>query len=292
MEGPNAGWKPVPDGDRLKGMTLDTDEVAFVARAFDEGADAVVMKSYMPVAFLTAAAAAPKVDIPEGGRPVAVVDELDKNAVMDLVVILPGPKVQRRHDGQWVADDNWLHDSPVGEAAADRRARPRPGGDVAAQVDEQTAGTEWVDTDLDDYMNASAWARADEMALEMALVAAPIGKAMSKMTPGGRMPKDLQQYWLVRAGRGEDPVGHSWRVAALFPQPREVRRPEACAGHVHEPRPKRWAVTASRRTSGHDDGPLRGAGTQPDEPDTHPGRHRTDRSDPGAREGAGTDHRR
>ena len=43
---------------------------------------------------------------------------------------------------------------------------------------------------------ASAWSdRADEMVIEFALVGAPVGKALSQATPGGRMPKDLMGYW-------------------------------------------------------------------------------------------------
>lgn len=207
--GSGTGWLPVDDSG-LRAATLTADDVAFIARAFDDGCDSVVLRPVLPLAFLTAAGDDPgaSADVPEGARVVAVVDELDKNAVMDLVAVLPGPKVLRRHDGSWREDPQWL--------TILRSVKPPPIvpledgkliASVAAQIDQQTSGQEWVDTDTDDYLNASAWARADEMAFELALVAAPKkghvgksaaerGKAAARRAKGGSgMPPELRRYW-------------------------------------------------------------------------------------------------
>jgi hypothetical protein len=215
--GTREGWIPVEEGELLASVMLDRDEVAFVASAFDEGADTVVLRAYFPLAWLTAAAGDDRVadeigegvpegdaDLPEGAKAIAVVDDLDKSAVMDLVAVLPGPLVMRRHDGEWREDPKWL--------TVLRSVKPPPIvvlddtqlASVIAQIDEQTAGADWVDTDTDDYLNASAWDRADEMALEFALqnalIAGPVGKAASKATPGGRTPAQLRKYWTVGPG--------------------------------------------------------------------------------------------
>ena len=208
-----SGWEPSADplGDLIG---LDSDEVAFVARALiDEGCTAVVLRGYTPVAMLAATEdssapdkSADKSDLPAGARVLAVVDDLDRNAVLEVVAVLPGPKVLRRHDGTWQEDDQWVN--------VLRSVKPPPVvaldetqvASVLPQVDEQTKGQPFLKEPAKKKTTvASAFdERADEMAIEFALLAAsPIGKAMSKMTPGGRMPPALQRYWLAGPGAGK-----------------------------------------------------------------------------------------
>lgn len=207
----------------LEPITLNADEVAFVARGFLEGHQAVVLRGYTPVAFITetglAAAGAPSesplnrehagdgdVQLPTGAKVLAVVDGLDRNAVMDLVVVMPGPKILRRHDGAWREDPAWVNIL--------RSVRPPPViplddaqlASVVPQVDEATHGKPFTkETKTKTSVTASACdLRADEMAIEFALLAAvsmnPGRKAASKATPGGTMPSGFQRYWTVGPG--------------------------------------------------------------------------------------------
>jgi hypothetical protein len=203
--GSEAGWIALDDGEGLRAHALDVDDVAFIARALDEGADSVVLRPVVPAAFIAAADDGESMtEVPDGAKVIAVVDDLDKSAVMDLVIVLPGPEVMRRHAGEWREDDKWL--------TVLRSVTPPPIvvleasqiDGVVAQIDAITKDTDWVETDTDDYLNASGWSRADRMSVEFAiarsLVAAPAGKAASKATPGGRMPAKLQKYWTVGPG--------------------------------------------------------------------------------------------
>ena len=184
----------------LDALPLDSNEVAFVARALADGFDGVILRGYTPLAIIGAATGTP--DIPDGARILAIVDENDPNAVLDVVAILPGPKVLRRHDGTWQEDDEFVRvlrsvkPPPVVELDETQVASVLP------QVDEQTKGSPFSKDDEKKPVTAAAafGARADEMAIEFALLAAPVGKALSQATPGGRAPAQLKQYWAY--GRG------------------------------------------------------------------------------------------
>jgi len=200
-----AGWLPVDDpvDDPIP---LDADEVAFVARAFGEGYDCVIMKGYAPVAMLATSMPvpgtdAPAVDVPEGAKILAVVDDGDRNAVLDVIAVAPGPKVYRRHDGTWQEDTSFI--------ARLRSVKPPPVvaldeaqlASVLPQVDEQTAGIPFTKEPPKKATTASAYSdRADEMAIEFALLAAGPGKALSQATPGGREPAQLREYWAFGPG--------------------------------------------------------------------------------------------
>jgi hypothetical protein len=228
----SGGWCP-DDGEFIP---VDADEVAFCARAFQDGYTSVVLKGYTPVALLAATATSPSppspapdqaqagpdqaqnpgedpAGLPAGSRVLAVVDDMDHNAVLDLVAVAPGPVVYRRHDGSWQKDDEFVR--------VLRSVKPPPVvelddaqlGSVIPQVDEQTAGQPFKKPDPKTTTAAAAYSdRADEMAIEFALLGAnteaqlrrrpggPIGEAMSKVTPGGRMPARLKEYWSVGEG--------------------------------------------------------------------------------------------
>jgi hypothetical protein len=193
-------------------IDLDAAEVAFVARAFREGCPNVLLRGYTPVAFIGETAGivagsnppvlpgrAGQPDLPEGSKILAVVDALDRNAVLDLVAVLPGPKVMRRHDGTWQEDPAWVNIL--------RSVRPPPvimldeaqTASVLPQIDESTKGRPFTKEPPKKTTTASGVdRRADEMAIEFAIVAATL--AESKARPGGAMPGQLDRYWTRGAG--------------------------------------------------------------------------------------------
>lgn len=204
------GWVEAVDSSER--TDLDADETAFVARAFNEGIDRVYVRPVVPGAWLdaddTALVAAGDLSavtagLPAGAKTVAVVDELDKNAVLDLIAVAPGPKVWRRHDGSWQQDSKWLH--------ALKSVKPPPlvtvGDDllikVASQIDESTSGQPFDATKEEDSMKASglvaaAQAADDEAAVNFALLAAknPARQLANKAAGAER----LRQYWLHGKG--------------------------------------------------------------------------------------------
>lgn len=173
-------------------IVLTQEEVAFTIDALRGGAIGLALRATSPIAFMdknvVLAAAAPT---PSGAKVVAVVDELDKAAVLDLLAIAPGPHVFRRHDGQWMKDDDWLRElrsiKPPALVKIDDQAKI---DEVVAQIDEATQGNEFEKTSslrgsaLDD--------RSAEMWLEWTL--------LSSGLIASRMPANLQKYWLT--GRG------------------------------------------------------------------------------------------
>lgn len=209
-QSPSTGW--VASAAAGQTELLEPDTVAFVARSLEDGSP-VLTVPYTPFALLSAGEGDPAgpssssdagvTDLPAGAKVLAVVDQFDHEAVMDVVAVLPGPVIMRRHDGQWHKDPQWVKIL--------RSVRPPPVvplndtqiPSVLSQVDDATKDVPWVDPEQEakQSMAASAWTcRADEMRLEWALLAAPIGKAMSKATPGGRMPPKLQRYWTSGEG--------------------------------------------------------------------------------------------
>lgn len=210
-------WKQ-PD-QPIETVPLDANEVAFVARALSEGCPNIVLRGYTPVAFIgetaisaaadSSASSAPRGDLsgdlPAGARVIAVVDDLDRNAVLDLVAVLPGPKVLRRHDGTWQEDPAWVNIL--------RSVKPPPVvqldeaqvASVLPQIDEATKGRPFSkDPPKPTTAAAALDLRADLMAIEFSLLAAvsanPARKAASKATPGGTMPAGFQRYWLSGEG--------------------------------------------------------------------------------------------
>lgn len=208
------GWVDA-EGLVASGQPLDADTTAFIARAFDEGVDHVYIRPWMPAGWITAAAAAeppegsvPIDGLPEGAIVAAIVDELDKNAVLDLIALAPGPVTLRRHDGKWREDDAWVH--------ALRSVKPPPlvkiddpsllvG--VVSQIDTATAGTPFSKDDEDSEEEAAPVAAAALLAsietadtvaaITAALVAAKSGKKLANKAAGAER---LRQYWLHGKG--------------------------------------------------------------------------------------------
>lgn len=194
-----AAGPPQPDADGY--FTMATDEADGITEedlvGLPEGDGSAFTEEEPPSR--TAALRAAAGDLPEGTKVIAVVDDMDRNAVLDTVAVLPGPKIMRRHDGKWVADQGWL--------SVLRSVRPPPVvvltddqiPDVLSQIDESTKGSPFEPTKPGQRMAASAMlARADEMLIEWAIVAGL--KPVVAVAGMGRMDPDLARYW--RYGEG------------------------------------------------------------------------------------------
>jgi hypothetical protein len=159
----NAWGTPSVDVDVTeRSIILEDDEVAYVARALREGADEVWFRPFIPKAFVSAVVAAPpppqdrlgkksKVpkeppvnqQIPAGSAIVAVVDPIDEDAVLEMLAITPGPRVLRRHDGNWFEDPEWV---PVLKSIKPPKIVKLNEAQVAsigAQVDRSTDEQDW-----------------------------------------------------------------------------------------------------------------------------------------------------
>jgi hypothetical protein len=198
------GWGDVPDEvAHLERAMLVPEDVAFVARAFAEGADSVLLKPNIPVAWLAAGAkdpaavAAPalEADFPKDAILIAIVDELDKDAVLDLVAVTPGPFLFRRHDGKWEPDEGIITALKSVSPPPTVQIDPATASAVIQQIDESTAGMPFEESDNKTVLSSGF---ADTLAVERALLAAAGAARANDIT--GHMPSDLKQYWT--AGRG------------------------------------------------------------------------------------------
>lgn len=107
-----AGWRPAVfdftgEDQHTYGVGLDSDMLAFTASALIEDEVAGVLLAYgEPQCFLEEQpllAAAPMTP-PKDGNVYAIVDATDTTAVMDLILITPGPHIYRRNGGAWQLD--------------------------------------------------------------------------------------------------------------------------------------------------------------------------------------------
>lgn len=214
-------------------VVLDDDEVAFVARALREGADEVWFRPYIPKAFVSAVVAAPpppqdrlgrksKVpevpptaeEIPPGSAIVAVVDPIDEDAVLEMLAITPGPRVLRRHDGNWFEDPEWI---PVLKSikppSVVKLTEPQVAS-VTAQVDRSTNDQDWEPFEADSreqYQIFTASAAVDDYSvLDLSeLQDEDIEKTVQSLVAvAGRelSPEDiknterLKRYWTIGKG--------------------------------------------------------------------------------------------
>jgi hypothetical protein len=203
-------------------VLLEQDEVAAVARAMDEGAGGVLMRGYVPVAFIAAVEGAADVSLPTGSVPVAIVDSFDKTAVLELLAVAPGPKVFRRHAGKWAEDNKWVYvlrsvDPPPMVKLEDSLL-----ASVASQVDTATKGVKFEPFELDDadsYRAIRASTYVTGLERESAGVAIGLNLALVAVAGRELSPKDirstekLRQYWLHGQGAAKIRWGTpgSWR---------------------------------------------------------------------------------
>lgn len=207
------GWGDVPDEvGEMEHALLVPEDVAFVARAFAEGADAVILKPGIPIAWLAAGSpskdsgdsvAAPAMgqsgDWPQDAILIAIVDELDKDAVLDLIAVTPGPFLFRRHDGKWEPDDGLLTALKSVSPPPTIQLDPGQAQGVIDQIDESTAGQPFENSEARTTITSSGF--SDELAVQRVLLAAASARAKGAANDiTGHMPGDLKRYWTV--GRG------------------------------------------------------------------------------------------
>lgn len=233
-------WVPPEAGsnETVETTILDDDEVAYVIRALREGADEVWFRPYIPKAFV--AAPAPPIDpagkksesdpaaeeIPPGSAIIAVVDPIDEDAVLEMLAVTPGPRVLRRHNGNWFNDPEWVDVLKSVKPPKIVKLDEAQVASITSQVDRTTADQDWEAFDADSreqyqIFTASGAAvsrspylqnlqnEADERAL-FALIAVA-GRELS--------PKDvknteqLKRYWTVGRGAAKIRWGTpgSWR---------------------------------------------------------------------------------
>lgn len=135
----NASWSQVTPAEvRLFGaFELDRDMVGFVASAFHAGTSGVVLQYAVPIAFLPAAmtASIAQVDDVATGMVYAVVDSTDNTAVMNVIKLVPGPKVYTRDRGRWNLDPSMLKELRGINPPKLVELQGPQAADVVAQVD-------------------------------------------------------------------------------------------------------------------------------------------------------------
>lgn len=219
------GWRDEILGPQYERIELEEDDIAFIADAFADGADGIVLRFWSPLAFITAAGeaspadaavvdpAAPPADatagLPGGSAVVAIVDEYDRAAVIELVAVAPGPKTFRRHAGAWEEDPAWLQKLRGVDIPPMVKLEAAQVGSVAVQVDEATAGEPFETDPAGEGIAASAspWfrehaQRADQATANYVLVAASRAakKAKNKAKGNAEGAERLRQYWLHGKG--------------------------------------------------------------------------------------------
>lgn len=212
---PGRAWHyPDDPVDVVDTVPLDEDEVAFVARAFWEGADAVLFRSMLPLAVIGAGEVEPSEGLPEppqGGVIVAIVDGLDRNAVLELVSIVPGPQVFRLHDGKWHEDPAWVQIMRSIKPPAMVKLSEGQVPTVVQQVNQATAGEPFEPFDSKDkekYVVASITESPYLSKLYRETTEAVIMTKVALAATAGRniTPKDrkntekLRRYWLYGKG--------------------------------------------------------------------------------------------
>jgi hypothetical protein len=195
----------------LATVELDGNDVASIARSLREGSEAVILRSYGPVAFLAAAipdTATSDNSLPEGALPVAVVDPMDKTAVLELLAVAPGPRIFRRHDGTWKEDPKWI--SVLASVAPPTMVKLDPPlvAAVAQQVDDATQGVKFrpfkpADADMYRPLVSSYVQALEEEATERGLLLnlallAVAGRAITPKEQAGA--ERLKRYWMFGEG--------------------------------------------------------------------------------------------
>jgi hypothetical protein len=202
-----AGRWVAPTESVMASVELDGDDVAYIARAFSEGAEAVVLRAYVPLAFVAATTDTKPVGValPEGAVSVAIVDPVDKTAVLELLAVAPGPKVFRRHDGQWNEDSKWIDVLRSVTPPPMVKLEDNLVGSVASQVDAATAGLPFKpfavkDATLYRPITASPYvaelereAQERGVLLNLAMTAATSAKGLAGA-------ERLKRYWMTGKG--------------------------------------------------------------------------------------------
>lgn len=202
---------PIPQEEVI---LLSSADVAYIARAFKEGAEAVLLSHIAPLAFLTAAVATSGEDgsaLPVAGSvPVAIVDALHQDAILELLAVAPGPVVYRRHAGQWFEDPGWVAVLASVNPPTMVKLDENQVASVAKQIDAATTGEFQPLLAEDNSLYRPIRAAAHQTAREIQdkTLDRIINLNLGLLAVGGRelSPKDyastekLRRYWLYGAG--------------------------------------------------------------------------------------------
>lgn len=239
-------------------VELDDYEVAYVARSLLEGASGVVLRPEIPKAFL---AAGPPVEeapaetndaLPEGAIPVAIVDPLDQNAVLELLAVAPGPEVLRRNDGSWQVDHGWVELLASLSPPKMVKLDPEMVDNVKAQVDQSTAGSEFKELGRGDWdlYQSPVTASAYLQQLQQETLVAGLTANMALVAVAGRelSPKDiknterLKRYWTTGPGALKIRWGTPGAWRRCHRHALKYMPPHIAAG---------WCTNISKRLGGH-----------------------------------------
>lgn len=179
-----------------KTVDLTEADVAAIIRALTDGANVVIMRPYAPAARLDLPIlSSVESDLPSGAVPVAIVDELDRTAVLEVLAVAPGPQVYIRTQGAWAPDDAWQ--STLASISPPPMVKLEGAllSSVIAQVDAHDLGSgQPEEVPADEAVQSSSarpeWQRrSDEVALQAALLAA------SSVVNKAKGAEHLRQYW-------------------------------------------------------------------------------------------------
>jgi hypothetical protein len=251
-------WEAPEEGvDVVNGsIILDDDEVAFVARALREGADEVWFRPYIPKAFVSAVVAAtepaegapPPQEIPAGSAVVAVVDPIDEDAVLEMLAITPGPKVLRRHNGQWFEDPQWVGVLKSVKPPKIVKLDEAQVASVATQVDQSTAEQEWEPFDADtreqyQIFTASSYIQELQNETDEKALNALVALAGRQVTPKDAVATErLKRYWTVGKGAAKIRWGTPGSWTRCHRHLRKYMRPDIAAG---------YCTNLAKRLGGH-----------------------------------------
>lgn len=200
-------WPSAPvDMDETEAATEA--DVAFVARALFEGADAVLFRVVRPVAIIADVGkkgdeekSAGVSELPSGTTVVAIVDSADRDSVLELLGIAPGPDVFRRNDGAWHRDSEWIQVLKSLRPPALVKVDQDILQSVVSQVDTATAGQNFLPfkaSERKQYVTASAYLKQLE---DEALVSAiSMRLAFAPLVGAGANTERLRRYWLYGKG--------------------------------------------------------------------------------------------
>ena len=200
------GWVWPEDPIDMDGTeAIEEADVAFVARAIIEGADAVLFRTLRPSAIIADVGADKESEgektLPKGAVVTAIVDSADRNSVLELVAVAPGPEVFRRNDGAWHRDSEWVQVlkslRPPAMVKVDESVIPS----VVKQVDTATAGQKFVPfkaTERNQYITASAYLQ--ELEQEALVSAVAMRLALAPVVGSVASTERLRRYWLYGKG--------------------------------------------------------------------------------------------
>jgi hypothetical protein len=207
-------WGLAASGDDLEELTLTESEVAFVLRHLDSP---VVLHPARPVAWMTPIGITAAVaEMPPDSLAYAVLDEIDKSAVLELIAVSKGPKIIRRINGEWHDDPTWASILRSPRPPKVVALRDEQLNQVLAQVDESTKGDKFEPTIAAKFVHTSL-ASAYEAADQSTATLLPLLAKGEIMVPVedlvGSMPPKLKKYWTAGAGAAKIAWGTpgAWR---------------------------------------------------------------------------------